>query len=587
MTQQATSQQPPNATCSTFASSENTNSGAPTKRQALKWLYGFLRPHKAGITKLACLSIVTTLLVVAQPYLTKQIIDEGLLKSNFDALLLFATSLLLIGFLTTFLAAINRIRHTRLSGQVLFALREDVYGHLLKLPTSFFHDQRTGDIISRVDRDVAEIQRFAVDTLFSTFSSVIGLICATAMMVHLNWRLSLVLLVLIPVEFLYLYKMRPKVERRNIEVRNKGADISAFFAEKIPAIKFIQSMASEEHEINTLASLNKSFLHRLIALQKTEIWTSAIPSSLVSLSRAGIFIIGGYWVIHGEFTIGSLIAFTTYVGMAIAPTQSLLGLYLAWQRLTVSLDRVAYLRQQPVAEFHGNTVEPPSTFKGKLTIEDLCFSYTRQEIIFDQATTTIPAGSMVGIKGRSGIGKSTLLDLLQKHLAAKSGRFIIDDLDIATFQTQQWRQRIAVAPQEPVIFRESLANNIRYGRPSVNDNEVMQAAKAAGLQELIKKLPKGVETIISERGSMLSGGERQRIGLARTLLQKPAILILDEPTSATDAALEESIVNSIRALFPTTTCLLVSHRDSVLRRADYILSIDNKQLSLRPRENNV
>ncbi len=557
-----------------------TSTLSTDKKQALAWLYGFLRPHKKGIAALGGLSILTTTLVVSQPYLTKLIIDDGLMKSDFDALLTFSISLLLIGFLTTLLAAVNRIRHTRLSGEVLFALREDVYEHLLTLPTAFFHKQRAGDIISRLDRDVAEIQRFAVDTLFSTFSALIGLICATTMMLYLNWQLSLILLVLIPVEFSYLYHMRPKVEKRNIDVRNSGADISAFFAEKVPAIKFIQSMASEKQELSKLGALNRAFLNKLIALQKTEIWTSAIPSSLVSISRTGIFIIGGYWVIQGEFSIGGLIAFTTYVGMAIAPTQSLLGLYLAWQRLTVSLDRVAFLRQQPIDQWVDEGICPPQKLAGAIKFEALSFSFADGQSILDKANVDIPAGAMVGIKGQSGIGKSTLLDLLQKHLTVSTGKILIDGYNLADFNTSQWRQRIAIAPQDPVIFRDTLANNIRYGQPNVSDQEIENAAKAAGLSPLLDKLPNGLATAVSERGSMLSGGERQRIGLARTLLRNPTILILDEPTSATDPALEDAIVRSLKGLFPNTSCLIVSHRESVLMQADYLLEIEDSKLQL-------
>jgi ATP-binding cassette subfamily B protein len=529
--------------------------------------------HKREIIFLALFSLITTALVVSVPYLSKLIIDNGLLQKNFNALVFYSCVLFFIGILSTLLSGYNRIRHTQLSGKILFALREDVFQHLQKLPSTFYHKQRVGDISSRMDRDIAEIQRFAVDTLFSTFSAILGLTAATVMMIHLHWQLSLILLILVPSQLFYLFKMRPKVERKNIKVRESAADISSFFAEKIPVIKFIQSAGAERQELDNLAQLNHSFLGKLISLQITEFWTSAIPSTLVSLSRAAIFLIGGYWVIEGSFTLGSLIAFTAYVAMAIGPLQSLLGLYLAWQRLTVSLDRVSYLRQQPLAQNEAKSHQLPEKLDGNINLNALCFSHTPETEIFNKVSLHIPSGSKVGIVGQTGIGKSTLLDLLQCHLLPSAGSIEIDGINLANINVQSWRKRIAIAPQDPVIFRDSLANNIRYGQPQASDKDVYNAAISAGLETLIFTLPDGVNTTISERGTALSGGEKQRIGLARVLLKDPVLVILDEPTSATDKVTENQIIEQIDLLFANTTRLIVSHSGKPIADADMLIQI--------------
>jgi ATP-binding cassette subfamily B protein len=518
--------------------------------------------------------------VVSVPYISKLIIDKGLLQKDFDALLFFSSGLFFVGILSTLLSGYNRIKHTQLSGKILFALREDVFQHLQKLPSTFYHQQRVGDISSRMDRDIAEIQRFAVDTLFSTFSAVLGLTAATAMMIHLHWQLSLILLILIPFQLFYLFKMRPKVERKNIKVRESAADISSFFAEKIPVIKFIQSAGAEKQELTKLSHLNQSFLGKLISLQITEFWTSAIPSTLVSLSRAVIFLIGGYWVIEGSFTLGSLIAFTAYVAMAVGPLQSLLGLYLAWQRLTVSLDRVSYLRQQPLAQSGVQSQKLPKKLTGNIHLNALSFSHTAETEIFNQVNLHIPAGSKVGIVGQTGIGKSTLLDLLQCHLLPTDGSIEIDGINLADIDIPSWRKRIAIAPQDPVIFRDSLADNIRYGHPQASRQEVNKAAISAGLEALICKLPNGLDTRISERGTALSGGEKQRIGLARVLLKKPVLLILDEPTSATDKVTENQIIEQIDQLFAKTTRIIVSHSGKPIANADMLIEITQSSLKV-------
>jgi len=563
-----------------MAGLNSSNSLSSTRRASLRWLYGFLALYKQEVIFLALFSLATTALVVSVPYISKLIIDKGLLQKDFDALLFFSCGLFFIGILSTLLSGYNRVKHTQLSGKILFALREDVFQHLQKLPSTFYHQQRIGDISSRMDRDIAEIQRFSVDTLFSTFSAVLGLTAATVMMVHLHWQLSLILLILVPFQLYYLFKMRPKVERKNIKVRESAADISSFFAEKIPAIKFIQSSGAEKQESEKLAQLNHSFLGKLISLQITEFWTSSIPSTLVSLSRAVIFLIGGYWVINGSFTLGSLIAFTAYVAMATGPLQSLLGLYLAWQRLTVSLDRVSYLRQQPLLQNEAKMQMLPEKLDGNLSLKALCFSHSPEREIFNNVSLHIPAGSKVGIVGQTGIGKSTLLDLLQCHVQPSSGSVEVDGINLANINSRSWRKKIAIAPQEPVIFRDTLANNIRYGQPNATDNDVYNAAISAGLEELICKLSSGLETTISERGTALSGGEKQRIGLARVILKDAIILILDEPTSATDEVTEHQIIEQIDLLFANTTRIIVSHSGKPISDADMLIQIADSRLKI-------
>jgi ATP-binding cassette subfamily B protein len=539
--------------------------------EGLRWLYGFLWPERGRIIVLVLLSAAATALALSQPWLTKLIIDDGLLAGDFRALLTWSSGLLILGVASTALSGYNRIKHTRLSGNILFALREDVYEHLQKLGPGFFSRERSGDLISRMNRDISEIQRFAVDTLFSAFSGVIGLVGTCTMMLLISWQLSLILLFIVPLELIYLVKMRPLVEQRNRQLRERGADITAFFTEK-------ESAGAEQRELGRLSALNGIFLGDLVSLQKTEFWTAAIPGLLLTAGRAGVFVLGGYWVIQGGMQVGSLIAFGAYLGMATGPVQSLLGLYMAWQRLRVSLERVSYLRRQPLPAATGTGRTPPEDLDGELILDDLRFSYPEGPEIFSGANVTIPAGTRVGILGDSGIGKSTLLDLLQLHLHPRAGRILVDGHDIAQFDPRLWRARIAVVPQDPVIFRDSLANNVRYSVPNASNEEIVEACSRAGLDSLVEKLPQGIDTIVSERGASLSGGERQRIALARALLQKPVVLLLDEPTSAVDPEAELVLVRQIEHLFAGTTQLVVSHRPSALANAELVLAVENGKL---------
>lgn len=534
---------------------------------ALRWLYSFVRPHRLAIAGLLGLSVCASSLVLVQPWLTKLLIDDGLLARNFPMLVLIAGLMIVAGLLGTALSGINRYLHTRLSGRILFSLRDDLYRHLQTLSPSFYGQRRIGDLMSRLDGDVAEIQRFAVDSLFSAVSSVIGLVVAVAMLLTLSWKLSLLALVLIPLDVLWLRWMRRKVERDVRQLRERSADMSSFMVETLPVMKFIQSAGQQQRESRRLEALGQGYMSQLLRLQVTEFFTQAVPGTLTSLSRACAFLIGGYWVVQGTWQLGALIAFSTYLGMAVGPVQSLLGLYVAIQRMTVSLGRVMELRgEQPTVL---TPVEPkPMPTCGELRFDDVHFSHPGRPTTLRGIEARIPYGLKVALSGGSGVGKSTLIDLLQRHHDPQSGRVLLGEVDLRELDLFQLRRRIAVVSQDIVLFRGSLADNLAYAVPDASREAIAEVARLAQLDSLIASLPEGLDSPLGERGQQLSGGQKQRIAIARALLQDPLILVLDEATSAVDEATERKVIEAIDRLFAGRTRILISHRPSTLADAD-------------------
>ena len=534
---------------------------------ALRWLYSFVRPHRLAIAGLLGLSVCASSLVLVQPWLTKLLIDDGLLARNFPMLVLIAGLMIVAGLLGTALSGINRYLHTRLSGRILFSLRDDLYRHLQTLSPSFYGQRRIGDLMSRLDGDVAEIQRFAVDSLFSAVSSVIGLVVAVAMLLTLSWKLSLLALVLIPLDVLWLRWMRRKVERDVRQLRERSADMSSFMVETLPVMKFIQSAGQQQRESRRLEALGQGYMSQLLRLQVTEFFTQAVPGTLTSLSRACAFLIGGYWGGQGTWQLGALIAFSTYLGMAVGPVQSLLGLYVAIQRMTVSLGRVMELRgEQPTVL---TPVEPkPMPTCGELRFDDVHFSHPGRPTTLRGIEARIPYGLKVALSGGSGVGKSTLIDLLQRHHDPQSGRVLLGEVDLRELDLFQLRRRIAVVSQDIVLFRGSLADNLAYAVPDASREAIAEVARLAQLDSLIASLPEGLDSPLGERGQQLSGGQKQRIAIARALLQDPLILVLDEATSAVDEATEREVIEAIDRLFAGRTRILISHRPSTLADAD-------------------
>lgn len=540
----------------------------PAALQAsLRWLYSFVRPHRLAIAGLLGLSVCASLLVLVQPWLTKLLIDDGLLGRNFPVLVLIAGLMIVAGLLGTALSGINRYLHTRLSGRILFALRDDLYRHLQTLSPSFYGQRRIGDLMSRLDGDVAEIQRFAVDSLFSAVSSVIGLVFSIAMLLTLSWKLSLLALVLIPLDVLWLRWMRRKVERDVRQLRERSADMSSFMVETLPVMKFIQSAGQQQREARRLQSLGQGYMSQLLRLQVTEFFTQAVPGTLTSLSRACAFLIGGYWVVQGTWQLGALIAFSTYLGMAVGPVQSLLGLYVAIQRMTVSLGRVMELRGEEPTVLTPNAPLPMPT-SGELRFDAVHFSHPGRSSTLRGIDARIPYGLKVALSGGSGVGKSTLIDLLQRHHDPQSGRVLLGEVDLRELDLFELRRRIAIVSQDIVLFRGSLADNLAYAVPDASREAIAEVARLAQLDSLIASLPEGLDSPLGERGQQLSGGQKQRIAIARALLQDPLILVLDEATSAVDEATEREVIEAIDRLFAGRTRILISHRPSTLADAD-------------------
>ena len=555
----------------------------PEVRAALRWLFGFVRPHGRRLALVVLVALTSTALVLVQPLLTKFLIDDGILAGDFRTVVLVCSSMLAVAIVGALLGGLNRYQHVGVSADILFALRLALFRHLQRLPPTFYARWRSGDLLARLDGDVAEIQRFAVDALLAAISATIGLIGALALMLALSWQLSVIAFVLLPLEFLFLRRMRPRVEATTRALRERGSDLAAFLVERIGAMKFTQSVAAEAREAGGLDTLQGHFRRDLVRQQMTGYLTGAVPGFLTTASNALVFVIGGWLVIQGALTLGTLIAFTAYLGRATGPVQSLLGLYVGAQRALVSLRRVAELQQeQPL-------VTPPAQPKalagrggGAVCLEHVRFGYGAGEVL-KGADIAIAPGEKVGLIGLSGAGKTTLIDLLQRHYDPNGGRILLDGVDLRELDLAELRRRVAVVAQDTVLLKGSLLDNLRYAAPDASETDIRAAARRAEVHEFASALPQGYASDVGTAGSALSGGQRQRIAIARALLQDPLVLVLDEATSAVDQATEARIIDAVDQLFGDRTRLVISHRPATLRGVDRLIELADGGLIERPR----
>ncbi|MDG5978269.1 2-phenylethylamine uptake protein PeaH [Hydrogenophaga taeniospiralis CCUG 15921] len=556
------------------------------ERRHWAWLFGFVRPRARAMGGVLVLSVIASSLVLLQPLLVKRLIDDGLIARSHEVLWTTALFMLLAGLAATLLAGLNRYLHTRLSAAVLFDLRHDVFAHLQRLSPSFWARWRTGDVMSRLDGDMAEIRRFAVDSLFAVLSNLLGLVGAVGWMLWLSWELTLLVALLLPLEWWWLRRMRPRVAEGARSLRERSGDVSSFFVEVLPALKFVQASRQEAREARRLDGLHAGYLSSLLRLQIIEFVTHAVPGQLTAWTRALAFLIGGAWVIDGQWALGSLVAFSTYLGMASGPVNSLLGWYVGLQKVRVSLERVAGLRDEPVGVSDPAEPRPlPSPLRGELRLDGVVFAHPgRGEPVLAGASAVIPAGACVALTGASGAGKSTLIDLLLRHHDPQAGAVTLDGVDLRQLALADLRRAVAVVSQDIVLFRAPLLENLRYACPDADETSVAQAAQRAGLSDWIATLPEGLHTTVGERGQTLSGGQRQRIAIARALLQDPAVLVLDEATSALDEAMEAQILAQIDTCFAGRTRLIVSHRPSAWAGCSLRLHLAGGRIEVQTRE---
>lgn len=547
--------------------------GSPTP---LRWAFAFVRPRLRPLLAAFALSLAGVGFGLAQPWLTRRIVDDGLLAGNARILVTMALAMVGVGIVATLLSGANRWLYVRASAEVLFDMRESLYRHLQSLPPRFYATRSAGDVLSRLDGDLAEVQRFAVDAPLSAVNAVITLAGAVALMLMLDPALTLVAFILLPAQVLFLRRTRPWVERTARAVRERTADVTGFLVQRLSAMKLIQSSGAEAAEADRLAGLDRAFLGSLLRQQMASFAIGGVPGLMSSASTAAVFVWGGLRVIEGELTLGTLIAFTAYLGRATGPVQGLLGLAVAVQRARVSLARVMELfAEQPAVRPPARPVPLPAEGGGAVTAEGVVFAHEPGRPVLRGLDLRIPAGAKVGILGPSGAGKSTLIDLLHRHYDPQAGRIRLDGVDLRDLDLGALRARVAVLGQDAPLLPGSIADNLIFGLPDrPEEGALRDAVAAAQLAGWLAALPRGLDTPVGAWASSLSGGQRQRIALARCLLRAPAVLILDEPVSALDGESAARLTADVDRLFAGRTRIVVSHRPEALAGCDAMHRLD-------------
>jgi ATP-binding cassette subfamily B protein len=551
---------------------------APSPRPVAEWksyarLWTFLRPYGPKLVLVLIVSLFSTGLGLVQPYITKLLIDDALLQRDMTALvqiagLMFAATIL--GFVLNVVAS---YRYVSVSAAMLFDMRVALFRHLQTLSPRFYARFRLGDLMSRLNTDVGEVQRVTADSLLSVLSNVVFFVGSVALMLTLNWKLFLVSVMLVPACLLTFTYFQRKLTALTGEMRERSADLGSLFVDTILGMRVVSSLQAGEHETARFRKGNDAFVRAMLRMQITSFMAGALPGTILTAATASVILYGGWMIMHDQMTIGALVAFMAYHMRLLTPVQVLMGLASGLATARVSLGRIFELLDTKAAV--ADSVKPQRLERVRTSIrfEHVHLRYDREPILED-VSFEIPQGAFCAILGPSGAGKSTLADLMVRQLDPDQGRVLVDGMDLRDIALKDLRREVLLIDQSPYLFNETIAANIAFALPGATRAEIEEAGRQAGLEELMRRLPEGYDTRTGERGLALSAGERQRIALARALLRRPSILILDEPTSALDVKTEALIAANLRASLPDATIVVITHKPALARIADTVITVE-------------
>lgn len=565
------------------------------KPGTLKRIMGFALPYKVSLSLFMITVIIDAFLIIATPLLIKQLIDDGVIPGNDNLVTKLAAVVALIAILDAVFSMIGRWFSSRIGEGLIFDLRKMVFEHVQKQSIAFFTRTQTGALISRLNSDVIGAQQAFTSTLSGVVSNLLSLLLVTIAMLTLSWQITLASLALLPVFLIPTKWVGRKLQQYTRQSFDINAQMSSTMTERFNVsgallVSLYGDAKAEKNEFSTKArkvadiGISIAMLNRVFFIALT---------SVAAIATAIAYGIGGHLAINGEITVGTLLAITALLARLYGPLTALSNVRVDVMSALVSFERVfEVLDLQPMVKDAPNAVELDSLMP-ELSFNSVKFSYPSAtdvslaslesvakleqiesgEVLKGISFNAKP-GTLTGIVGPSGAGKSTISSLIPRLYDVTQGSILIDQQDIRNYTIKSLRKLIGVVTQDSHMFHDSILNNLKYANSEATLAEIEQACKAARIWDFIQTLPSGLETIVGERGHRLSGGERQRLAIARLLLKKPRIVILDEATAHLDSENEALVQAALKEALIGRTSVVIAHRLSTIINADQILVID-------------
>lgn len=541
-------------------------------------LLAYIKPYKKRLAAAVVCIIMAAGANLYLPWIIKDMIDDVLMSKDMLMLNLIAAGILVVMFTRGVFYYGQSYLVSYVGQRVIIDVRSVLFRKFQKMPLSYYDKQQTGTVMSYITNDVSAMQSAIVDNLIELVTESSILIGSLAMMIYLDWKLSLLTLMTIPLVGFAMKIFGRKLKRSSTVIQERAAEITSLLQESISAIRVVKSFVRETYEIRRFDEQNwKNFQAAMKNVKLSSLLTPTVEF-LAAIAVTFIVWFGGYEVVNEVITAGELVAFLTYAVNLANPVKRLSRVYAAIQRAMAAADRVFAVMdlEEKITDVPGAKPLPP--IKGQVEFKDITFSYKEGQPALQHISLKAEPGQMIALVGPSGSGKSTIANLIPRFYDVDSGTISIDGHDIRQVTADSLREQIGLVPQETMLFSTTVMENIRYGRLDATDEEVVEAARAANAEEFIKDLPEGYDTKLGERGLNLSGGQRQRLAIARAILKNPRVLILDEATSALDTESEKIVQDALDKLMVGRTSFVIAHRLSTIFNADQIFVVENGHL---------
>lgn len=538
--------------------------------------FELMKPHGLVLLEVFIASILIQVFGLITPLFTQLLLDRVVVQGSTLTLTAVGLGLLIFSLFRVAMSGLRQYLLAHTANRVDLALIVGFIRHTFRLPLSFFESRYVGDIISRVQEN-RKIQRFLTGEALSILLDLVTVFIYVGLMFWYSWKMALLALVIVPPFVLQALIATPFLKRISREIFNAFATESSYLIESLTGVRTVKSMAVEqtvrwrwEEFLNQ--SVKKSFSGQIIGI-RLQIFSSVIQAVV----STGLLWFGAWLVIQNELTIGQLVAFNMLLGNVISPFQRLTVLWNQLQEVVISVERINdVIETEPEEDLQHQTRQSLPQLRGHIRFEQVTFRYHPESDmnVLENLTFEVKPGQTVALVGRSGSGKTTISKLILGLYPATDGKVLIDGQDVSSLSLRSLRQQTGVVDQDTFLFGGTIGENISIGHPSATLEEIIEAARQAGADEFIKKLPMGYETQIGEGGGMLSGGQRQRLAIARALLGNPRLLVFDEATSHLDAESERIIQTNLNSILKDRTTVIIAHRLSTIRNADLILVLD-------------
>ncbi|MEV6611433.1 ABC transporter ATP-binding protein [Kutzneria sp. NPDC051319] len=538
----------------------------------IRRLLPFLKIQRRSMVMTFTAALAGAGLAAVTPLLERHIVDDVILTHK-SALLPWLGALVAVGVLTFAASRIRRYRAAKVVLEVQYQIRNAVHEQLQRLDIGSHQAMPTGQLVSRISTDAGVMVR-VLSYLPSLSSNVLLIVVSLVVMIVLSPLLALISALVVPALVIVVYRMRRQVRPATWDSQQRGAEVTQTVTQTVSGIRVVKAFGQEDHELDRFVEASQKLFGARIRSVRLIAKYQPLLQAIPAVGQVLLLALGGWLALHGNITVGTFLAFATYLSQVIGPAQMFAAMISATQRAGISARRIFDLLDSVPAVTDKPGASPLPPVQGDIAITDARFGYLSSEPVLDGFSLHVQPGETVALVGTSGSGKSTVAMLLARFHDVQGGSVKIDDVDIRDVTVDSLRSQVGMVFEESFLFSETVRANIGYGRPDATDLEIEAAARSAEAHEFIMALPQGYDTQVGERGLTLSGGQRQRIALARALLTDPRILVLDDATSAVDARIEEGIHATLRRVMVDRTTLLIAHRRSTLRLAGRIVVVD-------------